>query len=110
VFFKTDEIVETRLDQKKNLFAELQDVQREAAKELDEFGLRPQNKFIIEEWAPEDLGELTDARPGTQTKRDRNLTPEGSDSNDQQSQSGQKLHETRILRATQAKEKQNEWN
>tara|TARA_B110000285_G_C14606086_1_gene372849 strand:- start:201 stop:326 length:126 start_codon:yes stop_codon:yes gene_type:complete len=41
VFFKTDEIVETRLDQKKNLFAELQNVQREAAKELEEFGLRP---------------------------------------------------------------------
>jgi len=72
VFFKTDEIVETRLDQKKNLFAELQDVQREAAKELEEFGLRPyqedvrrQNKFIIEEWAPEDPEELTNPKPGT---------------------------------------------
>ena len=65
VFFKTDEIVETRLDQKKNLFAELQNVQREAAKELEEFGQRPQNKFIIEEWAPEDPEELTNPKPGT---------------------------------------------
>ena len=65
VFFKTDEIVETRLDQKKNLFAELQDVQREAAKELEEFGVRPQNKFIIEEWAPEDPEELMNLKPST---------------------------------------------